>query len=179
MNAPGKHKVARNGYIAISVIFYLTGMVHMICLSIPIMALCIIGAGILIAYGVIKMIGYFSDDLYCLAFQYDMACGLLLLIVGMIVLGWNLRLEPYLAPGLGFLILLDSLLKVQTSREAKAFGLQSWHWILIAAVIAGIFGILIVLAPFRTERAAHIVTGCGLLLEGGMNHLVVKAAVRM
>lgn len=179
MNVPGNRKIARNGYIAISVIFYLTGVVHMIWLSIPPMALCVVAGGILIAYGIIKMIGYFSDDLYCLAFQYDMAGGLLLMIVGMIVLWWNLSLAQYFAPGVGFLILLDSLLKVQTSREAKAFGLQSWYKILIVSVIAGAFGILIVLAPFHTERAAHIVTGCGLLLEGGMNHLMIKASVRI
>lgn len=32
------------------------------------------------------IIGYFSEDLYCLAFRYDLAYGLLLLVMGAIVL---------------------------------------------------------------------------------------------
>ncbi|MFQ9732082.1 MAG: hypothetical protein ACLT8X_11075 [Mediterraneibacter faecis] len=38
------------------------------------------------AYGIIKMIGYFSKDLYCLAFQYDLACGIFLIILGVVAL---------------------------------------------------------------------------------------------
>ena len=32
------------------------------------------------------MIGYFSKDLYCLAFQYDLACGIFLIILGVVAL---------------------------------------------------------------------------------------------
>ena len=62
----------------ISIAFYISGLC---CIISP----NVIGrngkvaAGILlIAYGIIKMIGYFSKDLYCLAFQYDLACGIFL-----------------------------------------------------------------------------------------------------
>lgn len=60
---------------------------------------------ILIIYGIVKVIGYFSDDLYCLAFQYDLACGLFLIAMGM--------------------ILLDALLKIQISKDARKFGLMN------------------------------------------------------
>ena len=76
---------------------------------------------ILVAYGIVKIIVYLSDNLYDLAFQYDLACGILL-----IVLGCNLRIRSYLSSGLGLLILLDDVLKVQTAKDAKVFGLEIW-----------------------------------------------------
>ena len=50
------------------------------------------------AYGVIKLIGYFSDDLFCLAFQYDLGSGLALIVLGAIVIGCKERIWQYLQP---------------------------------------------------------------------------------
>lgn len=67
-------KFARTGYILISILFYLSGI---ICIAIPDInekTAAIAGGLILIVYGIIKITGYLSKDLYCLAFQYDFAC---------------------------------------------------------------------------------------------------------
>ena len=172
-----KVRMARDGYILISVIFYITGIIYMIVSSVSPMAVCISSGIILIVYGLVKILGYFSDDLYCLAFQYDLACGLFLIVEGIIVLGCNLRIWNYLSPGLGLLILLDSLLKLQTSKDAQKFGLETWNWILVFSVLAGIFGVLIIVKPFSDMRISHIINGCGLLMEGFMNHLTVIKTV--
>ncbi len=179
MSAIEKNKIARDGYVFISIIFYVTGLLHMLWLGAAPMAVCIVGGIILISYGIIKVIGYFSNDLYCLAFQYDMGCGLFLVVIGVIILGCNLRIQPYLMPGLGLLILLDSLMKVQTAREAMAFGLKSWILLLFLSILAGAFGVLIVIMPFQKLRIVHVITGCGLLAEGAMNHLMVKEMVKI
>lgn len=172
-----KVRMARDGYILISVIFYITGIIYMIVSSVSPMVVCISSGIILIVYGLVKILGYFSDDLYCLAFQYDLACGLFLIVEGIIVLGCNLRIWNYLSPGLGLLILLDSLLKLQTSKDAQKFGLETWNWILVFSVLAGIFGVLIIVKPFSDMRISHIINGCGLLMEGFMNHLTVIKTV--
>lgn len=169
--------VARNGYILISVVFYIAGLLHMIWRGASPLVNCIASGVILIVYGAIKIIGYLSDDLYCLAFQYDFGCGLFLIVVGLVFLACNLRIWQYLYMGLGLLILLDSLLKIQLSRDAREFGLSSWNVILAVAVIASVFGVLIVAKPFLDERVQRIITGCGLLMEGALNHLVMKDAV--
>lgn len=179
MSAIEKNRIARDGYVFISIIFYVTGLLHMLWLGAAPMAVCIVGGIILISYGIIKVIGYFSNDLYCLAFQYDMGCGLFLVVIGVIILGCNLRIQPYLMPGLGLLILLDSLMKVQTAREARAFGLKSWILLLFLSILAGAFGVFIVIMPFQKLRIVHVITGCGLLAEGAMNHLMVKEMVKI
>lgn len=174
-----KVRMARGGYILISVIFYIAGIACLMIPSISPLTLCICGGLILIAYGIIKIIGYFSDDMYDLAFQYDLACGLFLMVLGIIVLGCNLRIRPYLSPGLGLLILLDAVLKVQTAKDAKVFGLKTWKRILTFSIIAAVFGVLIIIKPFQGGQTSRIIAGCGLFAEGMMNHLTVKETVKV
>ena len=174
-----KIRIARDGYILLSIVFYIAGITYMVLPSVSPMVVCITSGVILVAYGIVKIIGYLSDDLYCLAFQYDLACGILLIVVGIIVLGCNVRIKHLLSPGLGLLILLDAVLKVQTSKDAKNFGLETWNWILAFSIIAGVFGVLIIIGPLPGVRASHILNGCGLLVEGIMNHLEIKETVKV
>lgn len=172
-------RMARDGYILVSIIFYIAGIIYMALSPLPPLAVCIGSGMILIVYGIVKIIGYFSDDLYCLAFQYDLACGLFLIATGMIVLGCNLRIWQHLSPCLGLLILLDALLKLQISKDAKKFGLGTWKQILISAAAAGIFGVLIIVKPFSEMVISNMIGGCGLLAEGLMNHLTVRQTVKI
>lgn len=170
-------RMARNGYILLSVIFYIMGTVYVAVSSIPPLTLCIIGGIILIIYGIVKILGYFSDDKYCLAFQYDLACGLLLIALGIIILTCNMRVYQHLSSGLGMLILLDALLKMQMSKDARKFGLEKWNRILICSIIAGALGVLIIVKPFPGAGASRIIGGIGLLAEGFMNHLMVMETI--
>ena len=117
--------MARDGYIVMSIVFYIAGLTYMLLPEISPMTICISSGIALIAYGIIKIIGYCSNDLYCLAFQYDLACGIFLIVLGVIMLCSSTKLIPYLSVGLGALVLLDSLLTIQTSKDAKQFGLQT------------------------------------------------------
>ena len=107
-----KLKLARAGYLIMSIVFYISGVIYMILPDVSPLGICIASGIILIVYGVIKIIGYFSKDLYCLAFQYDLACGLFLTVLGIINLSCSSRIIPYLSVGLGALVLLDSLLSI-------------------------------------------------------------------
>lgn len=164
-------KFARTGYILISILFYLSGI---LCLAVPDIsgkAAAIAGSIILIAYGIIKIIGYFSKDLYCLAFQYDFACGTLLLILGIVILAANQKFKGYLLSALGVLILLDSLLCIQTSMDAKRFGLSSWSVILAFSILSGALGAILILTNTQT------IAGCSLLAEGLMRHYIAHCTV--
>lgn len=171
-------RLARDGYIIISIIFYIAGLAYAFLPRISSLSICIISGIVLIVYGVIKIIGYFSNDLYCLAFQYDLACGLFLVFLGIIVLTRNLRLAAYLSPGLGVLVLMDSLLSIQTAKDARQFGLETWNVILTISIIAAIFSVLLIVRPYHSQSAARIVAGGTLLAEGLKNHCVVILTVR-
>ena len=52
---------------------------------------------VLVVYGIIKLIGYFTKDMYQLAFQFDLAMGLFSLVAGCIFLfrtEWIAELIP-------------------------------------------------------------------------------------
>lgn len=164
-------KFARTGYILISVLFYISGIVYIVMPSINKKAAIIAGGLILIVYGIIKIVGYLSKDLYCLAFQYDFACGLFLIVLGIVVLIIGSKFKVHLLSGLGILILLDSLLCIQTSIDAKKFGLYSWSAILVLSILSGMLGVILIVTN------AKIIVGCSLLAEGFMRHYVVRCTV--
>lgn len=140
-------RVARDGYVVMAILFYIAGIACFLPGSPSPMAACVICGIVLLGYGIIKIIGYMANDLYCLAFQYNLACGIFLTVLGIILLSCNIRIYPYLNMGAGMLILLDSLLTIQTSKDAKVFGLPTWHIILSFAILAGVFGVLLLVDP--------------------------------
>ena len=161
-------KIACTGYILISIVFYIIGFLCIFNPELIQLHSRTLAGAILVAYGIIKIIGYFSKDLYCLAFQYDFACGIFLIVLGIAVLCIGSRFkESSLFAVLGILILLDSLLSIQTALDSKKFGLSSWKCILILSVTAGTFGVLLILQ--NTTAFA----GLALLAEGVMRHYIV------
>ena len=173
-----QQKLAKAGYLVISVVFYIAGITYMLIPDVSPPAICHISGIILMAYGVIKIIGYFSKDLYCLAFQYDLACGLFLVVFGIIALVRSQRIIPHLSVGLGALILLDGLLSIQMSRDARQFGLETWYVILAAAIVVGVLGGVVIISPFHTTLGQHIAAGCALLAQGFKSHCVVHYTVK-
>ena len=174
----GRVRIARNGYLLMSTVFYIAGVLYMFLLDISPLVLCVTAGVILCVYGIFKIIGYLSADLYCLAFQHDLAEGILLVTLGCITLCASHKIIPFLIPGLGILVLLDSLLTIQTAKDAKAFGLPEWRKILIAALAAGVFGVLAILCPRASVATSHIFVGIALIAEGAMTHCVVMYTVK-
>ena len=74
-------RIAKISYIILSSLFIVLG-VGLIALRDLSVSLIGIAAGVmLIAFGIVKLIGYFSKDLYRLAFQFDLSLGLMLAVV--------------------------------------------------------------------------------------------------
>ena len=167
-------KIACTGYILISIVFYIIGFLCIVDPELIQLHSRTLAGVILIAYGIIKIIGYFSKDLYCLAFQYDFACGIFLIVLGIAALCISARFkDASLLAALGILILLDSLLSIQTALDSKKFGLASWKYILILSMITGTFGVLIIL------KSTITFAGCALLAEGVMRHYIVQHTARL
>lgn len=166
-------KIAKAGYILISVIFYFFGVICILSTDINTKTGAMAGGMILIVYGVIKITGYLSKDLFCLAFQYDLACGLFLIVLGILVLAVNAGFEHHLLSGMGALVLLDSLLSIQTALDAQKFGLSTWYVILLASILSGTLGAVLIV------RHTLMTAGLALLAEGFMRQYIVQCTVRL
>lgn len=86
MRSVAPMKIAKIGYIVVSVLFCIAGILF---IALPEISTKIVGIEIGIAaivFGIVKLIGYFSKDLYRLAFQFDLEFGILMVVLGTIVL---------------------------------------------------------------------------------------------
>ena len=104
----------------------------------------LIGAMCLFVCGA-KLLGYFSNDMYRLAFQFDLAFGIFTGILGILILLAPERLNQLISYSLALYILLDSVLKIQTAVDAKRFGIRAWPAVLSLAILMGLFALVIIL----------------------------------
>ena len=172
-------RIAKYGYILVSIIFCIVGIAMV---SIPAPPVAAIGKffGIsMIAFGCVKLVGYFSKDLFRLAFQYDLEFGILLIILGIITLLRPDNAMNFICVSLGMCILADSLFKVRIALEAKGFGVGAWWLTLVLSILAGIVGMLLVFRPSEAIEALVVLLGISLLAEGMLNLSVAISLVKI
>lgn len=172
-------RAAKTGYIIISAALCLLGVMLIAVPGFSAELLGVICGILLIIFGLVKLVGFFSKDLYRLAFQYDLAFGILLIALGAIMLVRPGSLMNFICITLGLSILADGLFKLQISLESKSFGLREWWLILIFAVITGIFGLVLLLTPSESSKILTVLIGISLLSEGILNFSTVITAVKI
>ena len=172
-------QAAKSGYIIVSVLLCVLGAALIADPTFSVLLLCRLSGLLLVLFGAIRIVGYVSKDLYRLAFQYDLAFGILLIALGALMMLRTDKMANVLFSILGIYVLADALLKVQIAIDAKAFGIDSWWLILAAAVVAGVAGFLLVLRPSESAGAVMISLGAALLAEGALNFITILAAVKI
>lgn len=172
-------RAAKTGYIALSAALCALGLVLILKPALSISLTGAIVGATMIAFGIIKLVGYFSKDLYRLAFQFDLAFGILLIALGALLLVKPVRAMSMLCVILGIEIVADGLFKVQTAVDAKRFGLETWWLILALAVITGAAGIAVAMYPSESALTLTALAGAALAAEGLMNLCVALCAVKI
>lgn len=172
-------RAAKISYIVMSAAFCVLGVLLMLF---PGISVSVVGAAagvMLIAFGLVKLMGYFSKDLYQLAFQFDLAFGVLLMVLGVVILVSPDRALTFLCIVMGIAILADGLFKLQSSLDARRFGLRVWGLLLALAICAGLIGTLLLLHPGQSARVLMILMGVGVLFEGILNLYFALFAVKI
>ena len=162
-------KKAKHSYITISVIMILLGLVLVIWPKMSLSVLCYLIGAVLIIGGIVKLIGYFSRDLYRLAFQFDFAFGILSILLGLVFVVHPEHIISILPIVMGIFVLVDGVLKIQTALDAKTFGLTTWWMIILLAVATCICGLLLIFKPFESAVAMMVLLGITLLIDGIQN----------
>lgn len=179
MDALKQLKIAKNGYIVMSVLFMILGVCLIIWPDCSMAVFCTAVGIMLIVYGLIKIFGYFSRDVYCLAFQFDLAFGVLLVAVGVIIIVRRNVVVNLIFGIFGILILADALFKIQMSVDAKKFGLSLWWRIMLVAILTGILGFLLLIRPFAAAEVMMILVGISILFEGILNLCVAIYTIKI
>lgn len=77
-------RAAKTSYIVLSALYCVFGVLLIAVPDFSMKLLGILVGCMMIGFGAVKLMGYFSRDLYRLAFQFDLAYGILLIVLGLI-----------------------------------------------------------------------------------------------
>lgn len=172
-------RTAKIGYIIISAALCALGIWLIAAPEFSVSMLGIICGILLIVFGCIRLTGYFSRDLYRLAFQYDLTFGILLIALGVIMLAHPAGLMTFICIALGLYIFADGLFRIQVALESKSFGIREWWLILIFAVLTAVCGLILMLRPGDGGRVLTVMLGITLLAEGILSLSTVITAVKI
>ena len=190
--------VAKAGYIVMSLVFCGAGVLFIVKPELSAMvisravgaafilrpepSMAVIGRALgiaLVVFGGVKLVGYFSKDLFRLAFQYDLGFGLLLIALGILVLAKPAGVLDFIFVALGIAILADGLFKVQIAVDSKRFGISTWWLTLVLAMVTGVVGLALVFRPWDSARLLTTLLGAALLAEGILNLCVAVSTVKI
>lgn len=172
-------QVAKYGYIFMSVAFCLAGILILLA---PTPQADVIGLffGIaMLLFGAIKLVGYFSKDLFRLAFQNDLQFGILLIVLGAITLLRRENVVTFLCVAYGIAVVADSLFRAKTALDAKRFGIHSWWITMVLSLLSGIMGIVIIAYPVTVIALTQTLLGVSLVLEGALSLSVAVSMVKI
>lgn len=171
--------VAKTGYIVMSLVFCGAGALF---LAKPGLSAVVISRALgaaMILFGIVKLVGYCSKDLFRLAFQYDLGFGLLLAALGVLVLARPAGAMDFIFVALGVAILADGLFKVQIAVDSRQFGISTWWLTLALAIATGIAGLALVFRPWDSALLLTRLLGAALLFEGVLNLCVSVSTVKI
>ncbi len=172
-------RVAKIGYVTMSVILCAIGVLFIVLPEQSVEVLGMICGISMIVFGLIKIVGYLSKDLFRLAFQYDLEFGIILIVIGVIMLLHPESLVNFISISLGILILADGLFKIRIARDSKAFGIRQWWLIMILAIVSCACGFFLLVRPSDAAIFLSAVIGAALLCEGVLNLDVALSTVKI
>ena len=179
MRSVAPMKTAKIGYIVMSVLFCVLGVVLLFTPGVSALWIGrLLGIG-LILFGAIKLVGYFSRDLFRLAFQYDLAFGLLLMVLGIVTLSHPGDALSFLCVMFGIPVLADGLFKIQIAMDSRQFGIRNWWLVLVLAALTCVVGGVLVFRPMTGVRALTALMGLSLLCDGVLNLSVALCTVKI
>ena len=126
-----------------------------------------------------KIFGYFSNDLYRLAFQFDFAIGVYCELLTLLIALLPERVFDALPLLISVYVTLDALLKLQMSFDAKRFGMKSWVALFVTALLlCGVGGFAV--GSTIAELMRYVATvGIALMVDGLENAWVTAHTVRI
>ena len=127
-----------------------------------------------------RIFGYFSNDLYRLAFQFDFAFGVFSLVMCIWALFFGDLLGSNLQILMGIYLLIDGLQKIQTAMDAKHFGMRKW-WTLLSAGSVAILVSVPLLFPILPMVSPLRLFGIGMIADAitsGWNTMYLTVRVK-
>lgn len=164
-------------HVAASVLLLFAGVLFIAWPNVDSLVARWVLGSIFFVLGLARILGYFANDLYRLAFQYDLASGLFCVIFAVLNAISPDSIRAFIPYAVAMYVLMDGLLKMQTAFDAKSFGMKHWIGLLCSSVLVSGFGILALIGS--TMWDAQFLMGIALVLDGGENIWNTMGTVRI
>lgn len=172
-------RIAKTGYVVMSILFCVLGTGLILHADIGTRLLGTLLGIAMIVFGIVKIVGYFSKDLFRLAFQYDLEFGSVLAVLGIAVLVHPIHAVNLIVIAMGVLIMADAFFKLRIARDSREFGIGDWWFIFGGAIVAGLLGLLLMFRPGNSAEALITLLGIALVAEGILNLSVAVCTVKI
>ncbi len=165
-------------YAILSAAFILCGIVMLIIPEIFMYTFCYITGAVFLVKGIIRLTGYFSKDLYKIAFQFDLALGVASVILGLIIIFNSDGFLRFIPTVIGIFTLISGAFRIQSAIDAKKFGLSKWWVMLLGSVITVLAGLILILWPSESMVAIVGLIGITIIIDGIQNLFLLFYAVK-
>ena len=164
-------------YSILSAAMIVLGFLFMICPGMALKIMYRLAGVIFIILGIVKIIGYFSKDIFQLAFQFDLAIGSIFIILGILLFFMPTKMIEIGTGVFGILMLVDALLRIQTTIDAQKFGIRKWWILLLISLTAAVIGVLLLIMPFKGAKIIVNLVGLNICINGVLNFVIVQSTV--
>ena len=172
-------KIAKTGYLVLSALLLFAG-VGLTFFSDTFYPILTVLLGVLfLAFGIVKLVGFFSKDPYQLVFETDLVFGILYLVFGLLLLIRPAHTMAFFGIMFGLILLADGLTRVRIALDARPFGIRAWWLILVSALVTAILGVVLLFHPGEGTKVLTQLLGISLMVDGVMNISTILTAVRI
>lgn len=138
----------------------------------------VVGAASIII-GLTGVFGYFSNDMYRLAFQSDFALGIFNVIFGALLIINPDKLPVLLPTAIAILTLLDGGNKAQIAIDGQRFGIRKWYLVMLCAFVEIVLGVTLLILAYRNVMDVHVFMGVTMGVVGVANFWTTMYTVRI
>ena len=159
-------KQATRSFLLLSAVCILLGLCFVLFPSASAQTLGMLFGAMLVILGTLKIVFFFRGEYFGFPLPGELTFGVLDVILGGILLSRPSVAASILPFIMGFVLVADSVVKLQMSLDAKRSGVGAWWAVFAMAIIGAIFGVLLVLNPFEGAGVLMILYGASLIVDG-------------
>ena len=150
---------------AFSIVYLVLGvllLIHPVAFS---QAVCYVLGVCAFVYGAWKIWGYWKDRKLGGVFQLELIVGVILVVIGLVALFKSEVLLSILPVIIGLIILMDGLVTINQALNLRKLDYR-WKYLLPMGIVVAVFGLILVLNPFRSAMLLMRFLGFTLLVDG-------------
>lgn len=153
-----KHGIGIGVISGISVIYLVLGLAMLFVPKIKEVYIVYMICAVLIAFGILTIVRYFTDGRFLDPGEYGFSGGVLAVIAGFCILIRSSQVAESFGLFLGICILLTAVIKLQNAADLNAMKNRSWPIFLILALVFLVLAVLVILDLFSwREKQMNII----------------------